>query len=243
MPLYRPTPPTPPTIDKGEATEYTPKFDAHKFFQNPLQQETEEKPVAQDEKSVEIEKTVETPPPQNVEKKSPTPEQMARDAVANGAGALTKKTVTRPETENDSAPPNTPATQNVPLANVPNDNPNRGKEILREFQNEDRQTFQSVETPRNFNRHQGESYSGIYWAVMIILAGILSFIFVNKFLLKKNPKLKKSELFDDSSKKLKTISDKVSAPVKKPPEKPSAPIKKPPPKKDDDKGKHFEIRV
>ena len=236
MPLYRPTPPTPPTIDKGEATEYTPKFDAHKFFQNPLQQETEEK-------TVEVEKTVETPPPQTVEKKSPTPEQMARDAVANGAGALTKKTVTRPETENNSEAPTAPSTQNVPLANISNDNPNRGKEILREFQNEDRQTFQSVETPRNFNRHQGESYSGIYWALMIILAGILSFVFVNKFLLKKNPKLKKSELFDDSSQKLKNISDKVSAPKVPPLEKNPAPIKKSPPKKDDDKGKHFEVRV
>ena len=232
MPLYRPTPPTPPTIDKGEATEYTPKFDAHKFFQNPLQQETEEKPV-EIEKPVEVEKTVETPPPQTVEKKSPTPEQMARDAVANGAGALTKKTVTRPEAENNSEVPTAPSTQNVPLANISNDNPNRGKEILREFQNEERQTFQSVETPRNFNRHQSENYSGIYWALMIILAGILSFVFVNKFLLKKNPKLKKSELFDDSSKKLKNISEKVSAPIKK----------SPPKKDDDDKGKRFEVRI
>ena len=222
MALYLPTPPTPPTIDKGEAAEYTPKFDAHKFFEMPFKRE--EKPVAQEEKTIEkkVEKPAEITPPAT-EKKVTTPEDMARDAVANGGGALTKKTITRPETE-------TPATQNLPVAN---ENSNRGKEILREFQEEDRQTFQSVETPRNFQNHQGESYSGIYWAVMLVFVGILSIVFVKKFLLKKNPKLKKSDLFEDSSKRLKAVSEKVSAP----------PIKKSPPKKDDDKGKNFEVRV
>ena len=224
MALTRPTPPTPPTIDKGEATEYTPKFDAHNFFEVPFKRE--ENPVEK-----QIEKNVEIPRPEIVERKTPTPEEMAREAVANGSGALTKKTVNRPETETP-APVNNSATQNLPLTNISNDNPNRGKEILREFQNEDRQTFQTTETPRSFNRHQSENYSGIHWAIMLIFAGILSFVFVKKFLLRKNPKLKKSELFEDSNKKLQAVSEKISTPVKKSP-----------PKKDEDKNKHFEVRV
>ena len=95
MPLKLPTPPTPPTIDKGEATESTPRIDAHEFFNIPFKHEkeksasvekTEEKPA---EKSAE--KPVKTPPPSTSERKTVTPEDMAREAVANGAGALTKK--------------------------------------------------------------------------------------------------------------------------------------------------------
>ena len=67
---------------------------------------------------------------------------------------------------------------------------------------------------------------------MLVFVGILSLVFVKKFLLKKNPPLKKSDLFEDSSQRLKAVSEKVSAP-----------IKKSPPKKDDDKGKNFEVRV
>ncbi len=222
MALKLPTPPTPPTIDKGEATESTPRIDVHQFFEIPIKRETET-PVVQDEKPTA------TPPPQTVERKVTTPEDMARDAVANGAGALTKKTVTRPETETP-APVNPPATANLP---VTNDRASRGKEILREFQEEDRQTLQTTETPRNFRHYQNESYSGFYWIIMLVAVGILSLVFVRKFLVRKNPKLKKSELFEGSGEKLKAVSEKVSAPIKK----------SPPPKKDDDKGKHFEVRV
>ena len=218
MALKLPTPPTPPTIDKGEATESHAKIDAHQFFEIPFKRETEEKPVAQEKK------TVENPPPKTIEKKVTTPEDMARDAVANGAGPLTKRTVTRPENEN----PNT--NQNLPVAS---ENSNRGKEILREFQNEDRQNFQTTETPRSFHSYQNESYSGFYWAVMLVFVGILSIVFVKKFLVRKNPKLKKSELFEGSGERLKAAAEKVPTPIKK----------SPPPKKDDDKGKHFEVRV
>ena len=231
MALKLPTPPTPPTIDKGEATESTPRIDVHQFFEIPIKRQNEEKPAP-------IEQPVETPPPV-VERKVTTPEDMARESVANGGGALTKKTITRPETETPP-PVNTPATANLPITN---DNSNRGKEILREFQEEDRQILQITETPRSFNRHQNESYSGFYWVVMLVLVGILSIVFVRKFLVRKNPKLKKSELFEDSSAKLKTVSEKVSAPKINPADKVIPPIKKSPPKKDDDKGKHFEVRV
>lgn len=235
MALKLPTPPTPPVIDKGEVADSAPRIDAHQFFEVPFKREdfqpkieTEEKPVAQDEKPVEkkVEKPAENSPPQISERKITTPEDMARESVANGGGALTKKTITRPENE-------TPVTQNLPVVS---EKSNRGKEILREFQEEDRQLnqMQTVkETPRPLNQNQGESYSGIYWVVMLVLVGILSFVFVRKVLVKKNPVLKKSDLFEDSSQRLKAVSEKVCAP----------PIKKSPPKKDDDKGKHFEVRV
>lgn len=241
MALKLPTPPTPPTIDKGEATESTPKIDAHQFFEIPIKRNDKpaekvvEKPVEKvEEKSVE--KKVETP---TSERKVTTPEDMARDAVANGSGALTKKTITRPDAET-----NLPATQNVQIK----DN-KRGKEILREFQNEDKQTFQEVETPHPVKINHNESYSGFYWIGMIIFAGILSLVFVKKILIKKNPKLKKSDLFEDADKRLQAVSEKVSAPKIKPVEKIPAPnikpvaTKKSPPKNDDDKGKHFEVRI
>lgn len=243
MPLKLPTPPTPPTIDKGEATESTPRIDAHQFFEVPFKRKTDdaikiepvEKPV---EKPVEI--------PQKVERTVTTPEDMARDAVANGAGALTKKTVTRPNEETVSP---APATSTLPPAT---EKSNRGKEILREFQNEDRQISQTTETPRTFNRHQNESHGGFYWVVVLIFVGIISIVFVKKFLIRKNPPLKKSDLFEDADKRLQAVSEKVSAPKIHHAEKISVPNinpaekisnKKPPPKNDDDKGKHFEVRI
>ena len=53
-----------------------------------------------------------------------------------------------------------------------------------------------------------------------------------KFLISDKPALKKSDLFEGSSERLKATAEKVSAP-----------IKKSPPKKDDDKSKHFEVRI
>ncbi len=200
-----PTPPTPPTIDKGEAVESTPKIDAHKFFEVPFKREekiptpvVEEKPVAQEEISAPV-----------IEKKVPTPEELAREAVSTGAGALTKTEVTRPE------PIQIPANSNFA------ENPRDGKAILREFQNEDFQA--EVATPRNFNIDRQESHGGIFWIVTLVAAAVFSLVFVKKFMLRKKPALKKSDLFEDSSKRLGKISQ--------------------PAKNDDDKGKHFEVRI
>ncbi|MBO4401658.1 MAG: hypothetical protein J5809_07415 [Selenomonadaceae bacterium] len=167
MALTLPTPPTPPTIDKGEATEYTPKIDAHKFFEVPFSRE--KKSVAQDAEEIS--------PPPPVETKTPTPEEMAREAVANGSGALTKTEVTRPDAEK------------IPAASipVPADNPRDGKAILREFENYD-DTYAAAETPRTFHTSQRESHSGIFWVVTLILAAVLSIVFVKKFMLKPKPK-------------------------------------------------------
>lgn len=199
-----PTPPTPPTIDRGEATDSTPKIDAHQFFEVPFKRK--ENPVAQEEISPPI-----------PEKKAPTPEDLAREAVANGAGPLTKRTVTRPADEEKSE---TPRPVQVPANSNFAENPRDGKAILREFQNDDFQTAR--ETPRNFNVDQQESHGGIFWIITLIFVSIASIVFVKKFMLKKKPARQKSSPLEDSTKRL----SKISAP-----------------KNDDDKGKHFEVRI
>ena len=174
MALTLPTPPTPPTIDKGEATEYTPKIDAHKFFDVPFKRENKSAAPAE-------EIPAEKPAPPPAETKTPTPEEMAREAVANGAGALTKTEVARPDAEKIPAAP-------VP---VPAENHRDGKAILREFENYD-ETFTAAETPRTFHTSQRESHGGIFWIVTLILAAVLSVVFVKKFMLKSKPAPEKS---------------------------------------------------
>jgi len=71
------------------------------------------------------------------------------------------------------------------------------------------------------------------------LAGVLSFFFVRKYLLRDKPKLKKSDLFEESTAKLKSATKKITS-AKSPVVKA---VKLPPKKEDDDKGKHFEVRV
>ena len=64
---------------------------------------------------------------------------------------------------------------------------------------------------------------------------IAAVVTVKKFLFTGKPSLTKSQLFEDSTDRLKAAADKVK-PVKPPPK----PAHKP---KDDDKGSHFEVRV
>ncbi len=220
MPLKLPTPPTPPTIDKGEAVEHAPMIDAHQLFQMPIPRKSE--PVAQEEKPLPKSE------PRVVERHSPTPEQAARDAVAQGAGSMTKREVTRPEIEKPANVMQVP-----PVSNLEPDNSNRGKEILREFQREDMQfDTQTADTPRPVKLNLHETHGGFYWIVTLILVIVASVVFVKKFLISDKPALKKSDLFSESSERLKATAEKVSAP-----------IKKSPPKKDDDKSKHFEVRI
>ena len=101
----------------------------------------------------------------------------------------------------------------------------------------------STEQPRvvpKLNYHEG--HGGAFWIFTIIFVAIASFIIAKKFLFTDKPALTKSQLFDDSSSRLKAAADKVK-PVTPPPKpvKSPKPAKSPP--KDDDKGKHFEVRV
>ena len=174
---------------------------------------------------------------------------MAREAVANGSGALTKRTVERDDEQ--SAPPN--QTVNVippgaPLTSDGQSDYDRGQDVLRQFREMDARDTQAADnypaqtsteqvqvvTPRL--NHQ-EGHGTVYWLVTIILVAVASFIIAKKFLLTDKPALTKSQLFSDSSERLKAAVDKIE-PAKPPPK-----IARPPAKKDDDKGKHFEIRV
>lgn len=204
-----------------------------------------------------------------VNRKVETPEDMARDAVANGAGALTKRTVTRDDNQHDNNQrDNQPAKQNQTVTVIPPDAPlvddgqsdyDRGKDVLRQFQKLDAQsatsppaqssTEQSTNhfTPKinHHNNHDGNG--GVFWLFTIIFIAVTSFIIVKKFLLTDKPALTKSQLFEDSSSRLRAVTDKVK-PVPKvkatPDVKPAEPPPKPqPPPKDDGKGKHFEVRV
>ena len=207
-PAIRPTPPTPPRIDR------TP------FAKDSAQEVSDDSPEAQ-----------------------------AREAVANGSGALTKRTVDRGD---DNPPPNQTVTvipPDAPLIEDTQSDYDRGQDVLREFRDLDAREAQSSYTPpaqtsteqphqviAKINYH--EEHGGAFWIFTIVFVVVAAFIVVKNFLFTGKPALTKSQLFDDSTDRLKATADKVK-PVKPPPAKPS----RLPNKKDDDKGKHFEVRV
>ena len=248
-----PKPPTPPTIDKGDGANSNAKIDAPNFFQVPFVRDkepeyydrTNNENFSETEEVEEVEEDRLEPNTGN--RQVTTPETMARDAVANGAGALTKRTVTRPEEQNQA----TPRTIQLPSEanNLSSADAERGKAVLREFQEEDRQLSESktdqVRTATETNSAsrqnfmQTEGYGGAFWLVTLIFVGVISFAFVKKYLLKDKPKLKTSDLFADSKERLKTATKKVT-------DAKTTPVVKTvrlPKKEDEDKGKHFEVRV
>ena len=269
-----PTPPTPPSVDKGDGNTSHAKIDAPNFFQVPFVNDggvNFKNPATEtfqgDKETFSEDEEVEEETPQENSavgtRQVTTPETLARDAVANGAGTLTKKTVTKPQQENSA--PATSTNQNtvqLPQSSTSSalSDTERGKAVLREFQEEDRQLSSaennlqtSTETPKTFhlNQMQGQQ-GGLYWIVILVFAAVAGFIFVQKFLVTDKPKLKKSDLFDDADDRLKKVAEKVAKPVKKSPTPalknysvpPAKTVTKPvQAKKDDDKGKHFEVRV
>ena len=240
MALTNPTPPTPPTIDKGDgANNNHAKIDAKQLLG--LRKKNS------DEENISEEVEEDSAPQAEGKKTVTTPETMARDAVANGGGALTKKTVTKPQEKNSQDNQQTQQKNSPPPSlNFAMTEDDKGKEVLKQFQRDENisdKKNSSAETPRIVKIGQNESHGGFYWAVALTLAIILAIVFVKKFLVTDKPKLKKSDLFEDSSEKLKNVSEKISKP-----EKNYSPPKKIPKQKiskndDDDKGKHFEVRV
>ena len=166
-------------------------------------------------------------------------ENMAKDAVAHGSGALTKKTVDRGEPhKNSSTPAQVEDTQS---------DYDRGQDVLREFQAIDAAESQSS---RNFSYeteqpqitpkiNHNEGHGAFFWIFTIIFVAVATFFIAKKFLFTDKPQLTKSQLFEDEKKA--TIEKKsVEPPPKtKIAEKPA----RSPAKKDDNKGKHFEVRV
>ena len=256
MALTAPTPPTPPTIDKGDAQTYTPRIDAHQFFEVPQMPFDKGTVVSEQGTVVSEQGKVEVP----VQREETTPEDMARDAVANGAGALTKNTVTRAEDKPTDMPSQVqaPAQNVVPVAPpaVTNNNYERGQSVLREFEEIDKSSdgnsaVMSTPAPSLFknNSTYEESHGGIFWIVTLIIVVAAAMVMAKKFLFTSKPALKKSDLFVNSSEQLKSTAEKFSSTktetVKPPPVEKSPPVKPVTlPKKDDDgKGKRFEVRV
>ena len=193
-PATRPTPPTPPHIDKAPFVK---------------------------EKSVD------------------SPEEMARDAVANGSGALTKRTVDRGDKENPPANQTvTTIPPDAPLVEDTQSDYDRGQDVLREFREMDARearqsdsSFYKTETESQqaitpkINHNEG--HGGAFWIFTIVFVAVAAFIVVKKFLFTDKPALTKSQLFDDdSTDKLKATTDKVKSAV--------TPLKSFAPKKDDD---------
>lgn len=220
-------------------------------------------------KSSSDETSTDTDAPQ-VTREVDTPETQARDAVANGSGALTKRTVERNDDNKNSV--STPR-QDVPVPEADTQSDyDRGQDVLRQFRELDAGDSQSTQNPpaqtateqqspiitSTLNYHEGHGI--VYWLFVIIFVVVAAGVVAKKFLFTDKPALTKSQLFDDSSEKLRTTVDKVKpAPTPRPARQPSSsdkikatadkikPVTPPPkparPPKDDDKGKHFEIRV
>ena len=179
------------------------------------------------------------------------PESMARDAVAHGSGALTKRTVERND-EEQPPPPNQTVTvipPDAPLINDTQSDYDRGQDVLRQFRDIDARETQPTENsptqstseqPRHtipkLNYHEG--HGGAYWIFVIIFMAVAAFVIVKKFLLTDKPALTKSQLFEDSSDRLKAAADKVKPVTPSP--KTAKPARQP---KDTDEVKHFEVRV
>lgn len=279
-PAVRPTPPTPPRIEiKPFANNSNDDVvDKQPVDETADDSEIQDEPAPIETPQVEIPK-VETPKVETpkVNHKVEDPETLARDAVAHGSGALTKRTVERPDETPQQLQP-------APLQDTQSDY-DRGQDILRQFRDEDARENQQqstenpqpqtvTEQPRTFkptiNYH--EDHGGAFWIGTIIFVAVASFVVVKKFLFTEKPALTKSELFADETNRLKAAADKlkktaapppkfvekpvakpapspvtkpVAKPVAKPEIKPVKPATKParPSKDDDDKGKHFEIRV
>ena len=172
-------------------------------------------------------------------------EDMARDAVAHGSGSLTKRTVDKGDNE---TPPNQTVTiipPDAPLVKDTQSDYDRGQNVLREFQELDARESQSTYNfPAQTSQEQSQSSTpklvhqegngAVFWIFTIVFVAVAAFIIVKKFLLTDKPALTKSQLFDDNK---KATTDKP------PPPKPLPPKPVQLPKKDDDKGKRFEVRI
>ena len=176
-----------------------------------------------------------------------SPEAQAKEAVANGSGALTKRTVDRKDEPQAPAPPARRETESpAPVADTQSDY-DRGQDVLREFREMDARESQSTYTPpasteqrqpvvAKINYHEG--HGGFFWIFTIIFVAVAAVVVIKKFLFTGKPSLTKSQLFEDSTNRLKAVEEKIK-PIPPPPK----PAKLPPKNDDDKKGKHFEVRV
>ena len=185
------------------------------------QNEQEEEQASQQTQSRQSQSTPQTQQRQPSARTVETPESMARDAVANGSGALTKRTTRRgsdSESQGDdsgSSQPRNQTTVVIPPNSTLNDNGQtdfeRGRAVLNEFKRLDQEeaakqssigvdTSSSTSTPGLFSPSYGSNSHGVaYWLFTLVAVGVLAFVFVKQFLVNKDsssgtPPLTKSML-------------------------------------------------
>lgn len=211
-------------------------------------QAQEEEEEAQDEQEESESQAAQQPqrqqPTPQVQQNQPrnvtTPETMARDAVANGSGALTKRTTKRGGDDNDAKSGNE-GTQSKnqstvvipPNSSALNDNGQtrfeRGRAVLNEFKQLDQEegktaqstdkVISSTSTPGIFapTHNSNSGHGAAYWLFTVIAVVILAFVFIRQFLVNKNasskvPPLTKSTLdIPDISKPLSSVVTRQSA--------------------------------
>lgn len=183
------------------------------------QESQEEQPQAQPQSNQQARPRQTQTPPQNQQRQnSPTPESMAREAVANGSGALTKRSTTRKNNDNgnaanDSAAPSRNQSHVAMPANslaIPNDNGQtrfeRGRAVLDEFKQIDQEggkTNSESRTPSSDssfhipNSPLNNGHGAVYWLFTVVAVVIMAFVFIRQFLVNKDsktPPLTKSTL-------------------------------------------------
>ena len=175
------------------------------------QEEQEE--VAQTSQAQQSKQTQSTPQTQQRQPSSrnvTTPETMARDAVANGAGALTKRTTQRKSddkesegTDSGTSQPRNQTTVVIPPSSALNDNGQtdfeRGRAVLNEFKRLDQEeaakqsslgsTTSSETSSGLFAPSYGSnSHGAAYWLFTLVAVAVLAFVFVRQFLVNKDSK-------------------------------------------------------
>ena len=181
-PAVPPTPPTPPRIDKTPFAKDTSRD-------------------AQDTQDAQKDEPKTSDTPQTSDKPQATPKVDRADDRQQS-----------PPTRRETSPPATvPDTQS---------DYDRGKDVLREFKEIDARDGQPTDTPQpqprteqaqpivpKLNYHEGHGVG--FWLFTIIFVAAAAFIIVKKFLLTDKPALTKSQLFEDSTSRLKAMVDKT----------------------------------
>ena len=170
------------------------------------QEETYDESEEEQEEEQPTQQSIQKQPTQQAQQRQPasrnvtTPENMARDAVANGSGALTKRTTTRAkdEADSDSGDSGTQHKNQTTVVIPPNSMLNddgqtsfeRGRAVLNEFKELDKEaqsssanTQSSTSTPVSLTSSYGahSEHGLVYWLFTFIAVGILAFVVVKKF--------------------------------------------------------------
>ena len=227
------------------------------------QRDEEPEEVAEDQEEEQQQQAVQQTQPQRSQpqqrQSSPqnvtTPESMARDAVANGSGALTKRTTTRSKDDAEANPDNTNApSKNQSTIVIPPDSNlsdngqssfERGRAVLNEFKQLDQEEAaksgsdkgqSTTSTPGLFapSNNSDSQHGAAYWLFTVVAVVILAFVFIRQFMINKKssseepfkPSLAKPKISNQAA--IDKYNQSKPAPLKKP-AKASTPI--PTPKK------------